>query len=97
MGKTLAIILIVSFFMLISNDAYANRLEQKLDESTLKALLNKGELVIFEEENGMIMNSNGNYTIVAVSVGDYYVVAIDDVNKEDDLENVDITNLYQLP
>ncbi|MCD6182356.1 MAG: DUF1416 domain-containing protein [Candidatus Cloacimonetes bacterium] len=79
--------------------------------------------------NGMITNSNGNYTMVAVSAGDYYVAAIDDannniifdldtdrvgyygdpdtlgftiprtihVNKGDDLENIDITNLYQLP
>ncbi len=79
--------------------------------------------------NGMITNSNGNYTMVAVSAGDYYVVAIDDannniifdldtdrvgyygdpdtlgftiprtihVNKGDDLENINITNLYQLP
>lgn len=79
--------------------------------------------------NGMITNSNGNYTMVAVSAGDYYVVAIDDannniifdldtdrvgyygdpdtlgftiprtihVNKGDDLGNINITNLYQLP
>ena len=79
--------------------------------------------------NGMITNSNGNYTMVAVSAGDYYVAAIDDannnfildldtdkvgyygdtepltgltipqtihVNKGDDLEDIDITDLYQL-
>jgi uncharacterized protein (DUF2141 family) len=79
--------------------------------------------------NGMITNSNGNYTMVAVSAGDYYVVAIDDANnniifdldtdrvgyygvadtltgvtipqtlhisKGDDLEDIDITDLYQL-
>ena len=79
--------------------------------------------------NGMITNSNGNYTMVAVSAGDYYVAAIDDannniifdldtdrvgyygdpdtlgftiprtihVNKGDDLEDINITKLYQLP
>ncbi len=80
--------------------------------------------------NGMITNSNGNYTMVAVSAGDHYVAAIDDanhnfifdldtdrvgyygvvdtltgvtipqtlhINKGDDLENIDITTLYQLP
>ncbi len=79
--------------------------------------------------NGMITNSNGNYTMVAVSAGDYYVAAIDDANnniifdpdtdrvgyygvadtllgitipqtihisKGDDLENIDIIELYQL-
>ncbi len=52
--KTSTIILSIFLFMLISNNAYANLLEQKLDESTLKALLNKGELVLLEEENGRI-------------------------------------------
>jgi len=79
--------------------------------------------------NGMITNSNGDYTMIAVSEGDYYVAAIDDannniifdldtdrvgyygdpdtlgftiprtihVNKGDDLEDIDITDLYQLP
>ncbi|MCK4358161.1 MAG: carboxypeptidase regulatory-like domain-containing protein [Candidatus Cloacimonetes bacterium] len=78
--------------------------------------------------NGMITNSHGNYTMIAVSAGDYYVAAIDDansniifdldtdkvgyygdpdtlgftiprtihVNKGDDLEDIDITDLYQL-
>jgi uncharacterized protein (DUF2141 family) len=79
--------------------------------------------------NGMITNSNGNYTMIEVSAGDYYVAAIDDVNnniifdpdtdrvgyygvadtllgvtipqtihisKGNDLENIDITDLYQL-
>jgi len=40
--------------MLISNNAFADLLEQTLDESTLKALLNKGELVLLEEEDGRI-------------------------------------------
>ena len=30
--------------------------------------------------NGMITNSNGDYTMVEVSAGDHYVAAIDDVN-----------------
>ena len=79
--------------------------------------------------NGMITNSNGNYTMVEVSAGDHYVAAIDDansniifdpdtdkvgyygdpdtlgftipktihINKGDDLEDIDITKLYQLP
>ena len=78
--------------------------------------------------NGMITNSNGNYTMVEVSAGDHYVAAIDDansniifdsddkvgyygdpdtlgftiprtihVNKGDDLEDINITKLYQLP
>ncbi len=79
--------------------------------------------------NGMITNSNGNYTMVAVSAGDYYVAAIEDdnnnivfdletdrvgyygvadtlsgvtipqtlhISKGDDLEDIDITDLYQL-
>ena len=79
--------------------------------------------------NGMITNSNGDYTMIEVSAGDYYVAAIDDANnnivfdldtdrvgyygvadtlsgvtipqtlhisKGDDLEDIDITNLYQL-
>ena len=79
--------------------------------------------------NGMITNSNGDYTMIAVSAGDYYVAAIDDANnnivfdldtdrvgyygvadtllgvtipqtlhvsKGDDLEDIDITDLYQL-
>jgi uncharacterized protein (DUF2141 family) len=79
--------------------------------------------------NGMITNSNGNYTMIEVSAGDYYVAAIDDANnnvvfdldtdrvgyygvadtltgvtipqtlhisKGDDLEDIDITDLYQL-
>ena len=52
--KTSAIILTVSFFMLIGNNTYANLLEQKLDESTLKELLNRGELIHLEEENGKL-------------------------------------------
>lgn len=79
--------------------------------------------------NGMITNSNGDYTMVEVSAGDHYVAAIDDansnfifdpdtdkvgyygdpdtlgftiprtlhVNKGDDLEDIDIIKLYQLP
>ena len=31
--------------------------------------------------NGMITNSNGDYTMVEVSAGDHYVAAIDDVNN----------------
>ncbi len=54
MKKMLAIILTVSFFMLIENNTYANLLEQKLDESTLKELLNRGELIHLEEENGKL-------------------------------------------
>jgi len=79
--------------------------------------------------NGMITNSNGDYTMIEVSTGDYYVAAIDDANnnivfdldtdrvgyygvadtllgvtipqtlhvsKGDDLEDIDITDLYQL-
>ena len=79
--------------------------------------------------NGMITNSNGDYTMIEVSAGDYYVAAIDDANnnvgfdldtdrvgyygvadtllgvtipqtlhisKGDDLEDIDITDLYQL-
>ena len=79
--------------------------------------------------NGMITNSNGDYTMVAVSAGDYFVAAIEDnnnniifdpdtdrfgyygvadtlsgitipqtlhINKDDDLEDIDITDLYQL-
>ena len=79
--------------------------------------------------NGMITNSNGNYTMIEVNAGDYYVAAIDDANnniifdldtdrvgyygvadtllgvtipqtlhisKGDDLEDIDITDLYQL-
>ena len=79
--------------------------------------------------NGMITNSNGNYTMVAVSAGDYYLAAIEDdnnnivfdldtdrvgyygdtdpltgltipqtihISKGDDLEDIDITDLYQL-
>lgn len=79
--------------------------------------------------NGMITNANGNYTMVEVSAGDYYVAAIDDANnnivfdldtdrvgyygiidtltgitipqtlhisKGDDLEDIDVTYLYQL-
>ena len=80
--------------------------------------------------NGMITNSNGDYTMIAINAGDYYVAAIDDANnniifdpdidrvgyygvadtllgvtipqtlqisKGDDLEDIDITDLYQLP
>lgn len=54
MKKTLAIILTVSFFMLIENNTYANLFEQKLDKSTLKELLNRGELIHLEEENGKL-------------------------------------------
>ncbi len=50
--KTSAIILTVSLFMLIANNAFAGLLEQNLNESTLKVLLNKGELILLEEENG---------------------------------------------
>jgi len=79
--------------------------------------------------NGMITNSNGDYTMIEVSTGDYYVAVIDDANnnivfdldtdrvgyygladtllgvtipqtlhvsKGDDLEDIDITDLYQL-
>ncbi len=52
--KTSTIILTICLFMLISNNAFADLLEQTLDESTLKALLNKGELVLLEEEDGRI-------------------------------------------
>ena len=52
--KTSAIILTVSLFMLIANNAFAGLLEQKLDESTLKVLLNRGELILLEEENGKL-------------------------------------------
>ncbi len=31
-------------------------------------------------ENGSITESDGNYTIISVDEGDYYVVAVDDVN-----------------
>ena len=31
-------------------------------------------------ENGGITGSDGNYTIIKVDAGDYYVVAIDDIN-----------------
>ena len=37
MKKTLAIILTLSFFMLIENNIYASLLEQKLDELVKKA------------------------------------------------------------
>ena len=80
--------------------------------------------------NGMITNSNGDYTMVEVSAGDHYVAAIDDANGNiifdpdtdrlgyygdqdtltgltiprtlhiddgDDIKNIDITQLYQLP
>ena len=79
--------------------------------------------------NGMITNSNGDYTMIEVSAGDYYVAAIEDnngnivfdldtdrvgyygvadtllgvtipqtlyISKGDDLEDIDITDLYQL-
>ncbi|HDP68489.1 MAG TPA: carboxypeptidase regulatory-like domain-containing protein [Candidatus Marinimicrobia bacterium] len=77
--------------------------------------------------NGSITNSRGNYTILKVDPGKYYVVAIDDENNnlefdtdtdrlgfygvnrntndlepdritvdDDDLKNIDITDLYSL-
>ena len=79
--------------------------------------------------NGMITNSDGDYTMIEVSAGDYYVAAIEDnnnnivfdldtdrvgyygvadtlsgvtipqtlhISKGDDLEDIDITDLYQL-
>jgi ribosome-associated toxin RatA of RatAB toxin-antitoxin module len=52
--KTLAIILTVSLFILIANNAFAGLLEQTLDESTLKLLLNRSELIHLEEENGKL-------------------------------------------
>ncbi len=52
--KTSTFILTICLFMLISNNAFADLIEQTLDESTLKALLNKGELVLLDEENGRI-------------------------------------------
>lgn len=81
-------------------------------------------------KNGMITNSRGNYMMIEVSAGDYYVVAIEDansnflfdtdtdkigyygdpdtltgltipktlhVNKDDDIEDINITKLYKLP
>jgi len=50
--KTSAIILTVSLVILVASSTCANILEQELDESTLKILLNKGELILLEEENG---------------------------------------------
>ena len=80
--------------------------------------------------NGMITNSSGDYTMVEVGAGDYYVAAIDDANGNiifdpdtdklgyygdpdtltgltiprtlhiddgDNIKNIDITQLYQLP
>ena len=52
--KTSAIILTMSLIILVANSAFANILEQELDESTLKILLNKGELIYLEEENGKL-------------------------------------------
>ncbi|MCK4653268.1 MAG: SRPBCC family protein [Candidatus Cloacimonetes bacterium] len=50
--KTSAIILTVSLVILVASSTFANILEQELDESTLKILLTKGELILLEEENG---------------------------------------------
>jgi len=52
--KTLAIILTLSLIILVTNNAFSNLLEQELDESTLKVLLNRGELILLEEKNGKI-------------------------------------------
>ncbi len=52
--KTSAIILTMSLIILVANSTFANILEQELDESTLKILLNKGELIHLEEINGEI-------------------------------------------
>jgi ribosome-associated toxin RatA of RatAB toxin-antitoxin module len=52
--KTSAIILTISLFILIANNAFAGLLEQTLDESTLKVLLNRGELILLEEKNGKL-------------------------------------------
>ena len=52
--KTTAIILVVCLFILGSNNAFANLLEKTLNESDLKRLLNKGELILINEENGRI-------------------------------------------
>ena len=45
-------------------------------------LLDAGDSVSFglSLSNGMITNSNGDYTMVEVSAGDHYVAAIDDAN-----------------
>jgi len=44
-------ILTIILVLLIANNGFSNLLEQELDESTLKVLLNKGELIFLEEEN----------------------------------------------
>ena len=45
-------ILTIILVLLTANNGFSNLLEQELDESTLKVLLNKGELIFLEEENG---------------------------------------------
>jgi ribosome-associated toxin RatA of RatAB toxin-antitoxin module len=54
MKKTLVIIIIVSLFMLVINNTFANILEQELDELTLEKLLKKGELIHIEEKDGKL-------------------------------------------
>ena len=52
--KILPIFLSVSLVILVTNNAFPNLLEQELDESTLKVLLNRGELILLEEEDGKL-------------------------------------------
>lgn len=52
--KILQIILFLSLIILVSNNAFSNLLEQKLDGSTLEVLLKKGELILIEEEDGKL-------------------------------------------
>lgn len=47
-------ILTIILVLLTANNGFSNLLEQELDESTLKVLLNKGELILLKEENGKI-------------------------------------------
>ena len=52
--KILQIILFLSLIILVSNNAFSNLLEQKLDGSTLEVLLKRGELILLEEEDGKL-------------------------------------------